>query len=331
MTNDPNKPLKSNLLDQEEHRQDLGFGTKITDNESRLVNPDGSFNVRRVSDGWADRLNLYHLLITMPWQKFLFLVFCLFFFTNLFFASIYLLIGIKHLGGVVGNSTADYFWEAFFFSAQTITTVGYGRVAPIGSLASAVAALEALLGLLAFALATGLLYGRFSRPVARIRFSKNAVVAPYLDINGLMFRIINRRNSEIIDLQADLTLSYLQTLPNGTRTRKYFGLPLERRQVNFFPLSWTVVHPLTPDSPLFGFTASSMAGADVEFLILIRGQDETFSQQVQIRHSYRFNELVWGAKFVPMFDGDTKGVIALDLKKLDSYQKMPLNQNPPAN
>lgn len=318
-------PPKSDLLNQEEHRQDLGFGTRITDNESRLVNTDGSFNVKRVSEELSDRLNLYHTLITMRWQKFILLVFCLFFFTNTLFASIYLLIGIEHLGGVIGNSPADFFWEAFFFSAQTITTVGYGRVAPIGSLASAVAALEALMGLLAFALATGLLYGRFSRPVAKIRFSKNAVVAPYLDINGLMFRIINRRNSEIIDIQADLTLSYLQTLPNGTRTRKYFGLPLERRQVNFFPLSWTIVHPLTPDSPLHGFTQASMAEADVEFLILIKGHDETFSQQVQIRYSYRFNELVWGAKFVPMFDGDTKGVIALDLKKLDLYQKAPLN------
>jgi inward rectifier potassium channel len=290
------------LLQNEEDRKDLGFGTRLTDVSMRLLNPNGTINVKRTNVPFWERINLFHRLTVMSWPRFLLAVFCLFFLTNCLFSGFYILIGTEHLLGIIGTSMSERFWESFFFSAQTLTTVGYGRISPVGHLASAVAAIEALMGLLSFALATGLLYGRFSRPIPKILFSRNILVSPYLEIEGLMFRIINERSSELIDLKVDVTLSRIETLPNGTKTRKYYTLKLERSQVNLFPISWTIVHPIIEESPLYEQTPELLAESDAEFLIFIRAIDETFSQAVHLRYSYRFNEMVWDAKFRPMFD-----------------------------
>ena len=268
------------MLNQEESRKDLGFGTKITSEQSRLINKDGSFNVRRVGDSYLNSVNWYHRLITLSWPKFIGLVFLIYFVLNLLFASLYLLVGIEYLEGVSNDHQQSDFWEAYFFSSQTLTTVGYGRISPTGFWTNAIAASEALVGLLLIALATGLLYGRFSRSVPRIRFSRHAVVAPYLDINGLMFRIIHERDSELIDLDVEVTLSCLEALPSGAKTRRYYPLELERSHVNYFPLNWTVVHPITEESPLYNASEQSLNETDAEFLIIVRATDETFMQQV---------------------------------------------------
>ena len=316
---------KSSMLTQEENRKDLGFGTKITSERVRLINKDGTFNVRRVGDSFLNSVNWYHRLITLSWVKFFAIVFLFYFLLNITFAGLYLLIGIEYLEGINNDHQQSDFWEAFFFSAQTLTTVGYGRISPTGFWANSVAGLEALIGLLLIALATGLLYGRFSRSVPRIRFSKNIVLAPYLDINGLMFRIIHERDSELIDLDVELTLSCRDTLPSGVKTRKYYPLELERDHVNFFPLNWTLVHPITEDSPLANSTEASLAEADAEFLIMIRAIDETFMQQVHVRYSYHYVELLWGAKFEPMFDTSAQGDIAVRVSDIDRYRPASLN------
>jgi len=313
------------MLTQEENRKDLGFGTKITSERVRLINKDGTFNVRRVGDSFLNSVNWYHRLITLSWGKFFGIVFLFYFLLNIIFASLYLLIGIEYLEGVSNEHQQPPFWEAFFFSAQTLTTVGYGRISPSGFWTNGIAAFEALVGLLLIALATGLLYGRFSRSVPKIRFSKNIVLAPYLDINGLMFRIIHERDNELIDLDVEMTLSCLDTLPSGARTRKYYPLDLERDHVNFFPLNWTLVHPITEDSPLAKATEKSLAEADAEFLIMIRAIDETFMQQVHVRFSYHYVELLWGAKFEPMFDTSSQGDIAVRVSDIDRYQLASLN------
>ncbi|GHB77937.1 inward rectifier potassium channel Irk [Persicitalea jodogahamensis] len=313
------------MLNQEESRKDLGFGTKITSEQSRLINKDGSFNVRRVGDSSLNSVNWYHRLITFKWTKFLGLVFLFYFILNLIFASLYLLIGVEYLEGISNDHQQHPFWEAFFFSAQTLTTVGYGRISPTGFWTNAVAAFEALVGLLLIALATGLLYGRFSRSVPRIRFSGHALIAPYLDINGLMFRIIHERDSELIDLDVEMTLSCLDVLPSGAKTRKYYPLELERSHVNYFPLNWTIVHPITEESPLHNATAKSLNETDAEFLIIIRATDETFMQQVHARYSYHHEEILWGAKFEPMFDTSAQGNIAVRVSDIDRHRSASLN------
>jgi inward rectifier potassium channel len=319
---------ESKLVEQEEQRADLGFGTKINDRASRLVNKDGSFNVTRFNQGVWNHVNLYHRLITMSWPKFLGLVSLFYFSANLLFATLYSLLGFEHLaniGNVMPNTPVGRFMGAFFFSSQTLTTVGYGHISPVGYWTSALAAVESFIGLLLFALATGLLYGRFSRPTARIRFSKSALFGPYLDINGWMFRIINQRTNQLIDVQVEVSLSRLETKPDGTRYRRYYALKLERNKVNFFPANWTLVHPITDDSPLYNCTAEQLAESDTEFLILLRATEDTFNQTVHVRYSYRYDEVRWGEKFRPMFTGTVEGDVAIDLNQLDETETVNLN------
>ncbi len=318
----------SQLVEQEEKRQDLGFGTRLNDTYSRLINKDGSFNINRTHESFWDRVNLYNRLITMPWKQFLGLILLVYFAENLVFATLYMLAGPENLmgvGSVTDSTPLGQFWGCFFFSAQTLTTVGYGHISPTGYLSSSIAALESMIGLLAFALITGLLYGRFSRPVAHIRFSRHAVFAPYLDVNGWMFRMIHRRSNQLIDVQIEVSLSRLETRPNGTRYRRYYALELERNQVNFLPTNWTLVHPITTDSPLHNMTPASLKASDAEFMILMRATDDTLSQMVHTRYSYRYDEVLWGHKFRPMFDGAQAGAVSFDLRKLDDTDEVALN------
>ena len=315
----------SQLVEQEEKREDLGFGTKLNDTSSRLINKDGSFNMQRVNESLSARINLYNRLITMRWTQFLTWVVVFYLITNLLFAGIYLLAGADNLKGATDQEFYGPFWKAVIFSAQTLTTVGYGHVAPASFLTSSVAAFESLVGLMSFALATGLLYGRFSRPMADIRFSRQAVFAPYLDINAWMFRVINARSNQLIDVQVEVTMSRLDTKPDGTKYRRYYGLNLERAKVTFFPANWTLVHPITDESPLYGCTAEDLQASDTEFLILVRATDDTFAPSVQRRWSYRYDEVLWGRKFRAMFDGSQRGVVTLDLETLDDTDDAPLN------
>lgn len=299
---------------------DLGLGTRAT--SGRGVNKDGSFNVERVGVPKFRYYEIYHSLISMSWGKFILLILLSYGIVNLLFASIYYFIGMEHLAGVSENgSSADRFLEAFFFSSQTLTTLGYGRISPVGTLASSVAAIESMLGLLGFALATGLLYGRFSRPQARILFSSQIVMAPYRDHAGLMFRIVNQRSNQLIEVEAEVTLSYQE---KDRKTRSFAALGLERKRINLFPLSWTIVHPVNEESPFYGMSEADIRDTDAEIIVLIKAFDDTFSQTIYSRSSYKPSELVWGAKFLPMFTQTEEGNTRLDLRLIDAVEKADL-------
>jgi inward rectifier potassium channel len=308
----------SELIRNEKERQDLGFGTKITGQNTRLINKNGQFNFRLVGQDFRSKLNLYKRLIEMPWLKFSLLIFVLFLVVNFLFATIYYSLGTHHLQGIVGTNASEKYWESFFFSAQTLTTVGYGRISPIGFVTSAIAAIESLIGLLAFALATGLLYGKFSRPVAFIRYSETALIAPYLDTTALMFRIVNERDHQLIDMVAIVVFSLLETDKNGAKIRRYYTLDLERSKVAFFASNWTIVHPIIEGSPLWQKTEAEMLEAEAEVIISLNGHDDSFSQSVHSRNSYIAKEIVWNAKFVAMQEpaGQVTDVI---MNKLSEY------------
>ena len=248
----------------------------------------------------------------------------IFVFVNFIFAGLYSFIGLEHLVGINVESEMSGFWDAFFFSAQTLTTVGYGRIAPVGFWASLLAAVESLMGLLAFALATGLMYGRFSRPTARVAFSEKALIAPYLDTTALMFRMVNVRSNQLIEISAEMSLSRIEQLSDGRLTRKYYGLQLERSRVNFFPLNWTIVHPITPESPLWGVSEEEFMRSDSELLIYVRATEDTFSNLVHARTSYNSGDILWGAKFKKMYDTNTPGTTTLDISKLSDYEEAQL-------
>ncbi|WP_448698876.1 ion channel [Mucilaginibacter sp. AW1-3] len=305
---------------------DLGFGTQAVVKNQRLINQDGSVNVKRKGLSFFDTSNNYHTLITMRWTKFWLLVLSGYIIINLIFTCIYLAIGANNLIGSEGQTPMSQFFDAFFFSAQTISTVGYGHISPSGVPTNSVAALESMMGLLLFALATGLLYGRFSRPTAKIVYSKHMIVAPYGEHGlGLMFRLANQRRSSLIDLQVELNLSYVEDV-DGKPVRRFVQLDLERKKVSLLSLNWTVVHPLDEHSPLKGVTYDEMLKAEVNFTVLLKAFDDTFSQTVHSRTSYQADEIVWGAKFKPVFNRDGDGQIVLDLSKISLHEKIEIDE-----
>ena len=300
---------------------DFGLGGKATSGQYRILKKDGSFNVRKKNVPFFERFNFYHSLVSMSWTKFLIIVLATYFSINLLFATIYVSIGIEHLTGIRGETVEHQFMEAFFFSAQTITTLGYGQVAPIGLLANIVAAVESMLGLLGFALATGMVYGRFSKPSAHLSYSENATIAPYQDINGFMFRVVNPRGNQLLEVEATVSLSVLR---KDSALRDYYSLELERSKVVFLPASWTIVHPITDDSPFKLLSAKELEEQDMEVLVVIKAFDETFSQTVYSRSSYKYEELKWGEKFTYLLSQED-GSLIVDVSAINSTEKAPLN------
>jgi inward rectifier potassium channel len=303
---------------------DLGFGYQPVMKNQPLINKDGSPNVKRRGLPFFNTVNNYHKLITMSWVKFWGLVLAVYMVANIFFALIYVAIGPDSLYGHHIDGELNRFWEAFFFSAQTISTVGYGHINPRGMAANSVAALESMMGLLAFALATGLLYGRFSRPSARIVYSKNILVAPYLENGrGLMFRLANLRRNILVDLNMEVIFSYNEDV-NGKPVRRFFPLKLERRSVSVLTLNWTVVHPLDDHSPLNGMTLDDLNKSEATFAILLKSFDDAFSQTVHSRTAYQNEDIIWGAKFKTVLDRADDGRIILDLSKISDYDLVEL-------
>jgi len=309
-----------NTIKQNRILKDLGFGNKDAQRGGRFINKDGSFNVKRKGATFSTWFSIYHYLITISWLNFLFYVVCVYVALNLGFAVLYSWTGVEKLGGVVGETDVEKFLDAFFFSCQTFTTVGYGRINPVGITANFISAFESLAGLLSFALATGLLYGRFSRPNVSIVYSKNAIIAPYNGITAFEFMLANGRSNQLINVEIQVALSRLEGQP-GQETRKYYELELERSNIDFFPLSWIIVHPIDESSPLYGYTKEEMDKSDAEFLILFKAFDDTFSQTVNARTSYKYNELAWNVNFASVFYRRADGVTVVELDKIGSFKK----------
>jgi inward rectifier potassium channel len=215
------------------------------------------------------------------------------------------------------------FGQAFFFSVETFATIGYGQIAPNGVPANVVVTVEALVGLMYQALATGLLFARFTRPTAAVLFSDRAVVAPYNEGQALMFRIVNRRRNEIIQLEAQVLLSAMEPDGRGGAVRRYTALALERNKVTFFPLSWTIVHPIDGASPMTGRTREELERAEAEILVLLTGVDEALEQTVHARSSYRADEIVWNARFQSMFLTASRGDrVSVDISRVHEIETL---------
>jgi inward rectifier potassium channel len=297
---------------------DLGFGNRLAEESKvRLLNRDGTFNVERAGMTIFQSLGLYHYLLTISWGRFYGLAAFCYFMTNVVFAAGYYLCGPNSLHGSTEVSALGHYLDDFFFSVQTLATIGYGRLTPNGLPANILVSIEALLGLLGFAVITGFLFARFSRPTMKIVFSERAVMAPYQGMKAFMIRIANQRNSQLVNMEATLVLSMREP---ETGKRKFSGLTLERSKVMFFPLHWVIVHPVDEASPMAGMTAERLAQSDAEFFVLLSATDEVFSQTVHSRASYKFDEVTWGAKFSDMFQQIEGGRIAIDLRNIHNIE-----------
>jgi inward rectifier potassium channel len=303
--------------------RDLGFGSVVSQqSRKRLLNRDGSFNVVREGLSPITSLSLYHALLTITWPRFLGLIILFYLGINGGFAAAYLACGPGALNGAAATATqAERFLESFFFSVQTFATIGYGVMSPKSLAAHILVTLESLVGLLGFALATGILFARFSRPSARILFSDVAIIAPYRGITAFEFRLANARSNELVQVEARVTLSRFKPGGGG---RQFIPLNLERDQVLFFPLAWTIVHPIDEQSPLHGMGPEALAAAGAEFLVFLTAFDETFSQTVQTRSSYVAEDVIWGARFESVFNPQRDdGVVSIDIGRLNEITRLP--------
>ena len=293
---------------------DPGLTQQFTGAVHRIINKDGSFNVRRRGGSWRD-FHPYLILINMGWLGFLAALLAGYLTVNTLFAAAYYAIGTNQLQGADAATAGGRFLNAFFFSSHTLSTVGYGNIAPRGLEAEGLSSFEALVGVLGFAVATGLLFGRVSRPSARLGFSEEMAAAPYQDGMSLQFRLVNRRPNSLMEIEARVMLMTVDPADSGLR-RNYTMLRLERSQVLFLPLTWTIVHPIDKESPLWEKTPEDLAAQQAEVLILIKAYDDTFNQTVLVRHSYRHDEIVWGRRFAPAFYVDGHGDLVVELRKV---------------
>lgn len=293
---------------------DPGLTQKYTGNLRRAINKDGSFNVRRRGATWRD-FHPYLHLINMSWAPFFGLLFLGYLVVNTLFALAYYSLGPGHLMGADASTDGGRFLNDFFFSAHTLSTVGYGSIAPKSLGSNIVASFESLVGVLGFAVATGLLFGRVSRPSARIGFSETMLVAPYQDITSLQFRVVNRRRNDLAELEARVMLMGVEE-KDGEPMRTYRLLKLERDKILFLPLTWTIVHPIDRDSPLYGLTAEDLKRQKTEVFIMIKAYDDTFSQTVMARYSYRYDEIGWNQRFSPAFTVDSEGDLVLEIQNV---------------
>ncbi|MGI8951528.1 MAG: ion channel [Chitinophagaceae bacterium] len=302
---------------------DTGFGINANNYGGRFVNKDGSFNLQKEGLPLLQRFSIYHSMLNMPRWKFIGTIIIFFILINIFYTLIYLITGIDQLQGFITTTEWGKIKELFFFSTETFTTVGYGRINPVGDGANIISSFEAMSGFLSFAIATGLIYGRFSKPKAYLAFSEHALITPYHDKMALMFRVASYKDNHTITNAEIKVSTALMVQENGNSVFKFYELPLERSRVDSLTMNWTVVHPIDENSPLLDFNFEDMKAADLEVYVLVRGFDDVYSNTVLKRTSYTFEEIKFNVKFVQMYHESEDGkTTILELDKLGKYKEV---------
>lgn len=305
--------------DDMELKTDPGIGTRSL-SKGRILTPSGNYNVVRKGMQYYDA---YLFLVRVTWLKFLLILFAGFLACNSIFAIAYTLVGVDQLYGMERISFGRDFMHALYFSVQTFTTVGYGAMHPIGTGANLISIVNAFTGLMGFALATGLLFARFSRPGHSILFSKPAVIAPWEGgLTAFMFRIANLHNNKVIDVEADVMVTWVEQV-QGRLARRFGRLDLTIEKITMFPVNWTIVHVIDEASPLYGKSPDELDEIGFEIIAHIKGYDETYAQMIHASHSYKSEDLRWGKKFKLMYEGHTNS-IQLYLDQIDELVEAPI-------
>ncbi len=307
------------ILDRMRPGEDIGLDHGAQQGRQRTINLDGSYNMERRTGRLFGNFTLYHWLITTTWTRFWIVAFSFYGIMNLIFAAIYYFIGIDSLSGMRSYTPGLHFLYSFFFSVQSFTTVGYGDIHPVGIKSNFVATVEAFMGLMTFALATGTLYGRFSKPTSRIKYSKNIIIAPFRDITGMQFMIANELKSALMEVEAKVNISWVEDEGEGKTVRRFQQIGLEIDKISMFPTSWILNHPIDEESALYGKTLEEITKTEVEIFVTIKAFEDTFSQIIYSRQSYTADQFVYGAKFRRPFHVNAEGRIVMDLTKVGEY------------
>jgi inward rectifier potassium channel len=271
-------------------------------------------NIGRITSGGPAQppvSDVYFYLTTVSWPKLLLIIVGLFGFINCLFAIGYM------IDGGVANARPGSFADAFFFSVQTMATIGYGVMAPHSFVSNMMVSVEALSGLTSLAVVTGLIFARFSRPTARVRFSRVVAISPRDGVPSLMFRTVNQRSNRIVEAQIHAVFSRWETTREGESMRRFYDLHLARSRNALFSLSWTVIHPIVEDSPLFGETAASLSASRALIVVSLVGLDESFLQNVHVRYVWNADEIAWGMRFVDILQELPDGSFSIDYSRFD--------------
>jgi len=283
----------------------------------RLIGRSGGAKLDRVGFHSHFITDAYHFLLKSNWL-FLFLILTLIFFLlNAAFAGLYLL-----QDGGIEAARSGSFADAFFFSVQTMATLGYGKMAPVGLYANILATLEVFFGLLGLALATGLIFSKFSRPTARVLFSKVALIAPRDGVNSLVFRMANARTNQIVEAHMKLTVLLNETTKEGVYFRRFHDMKLMRDYSPVFGLTWLAVHPIDQESPLFGKTAADLMEAEAEIVVSFSGIDDTFLATVHKQYSYLPEEILWAYRFEDIIIDRDDGSSYIDYRRFHEVRPL---------
>lgn len=311
--------LRSSTPPRATHGQrvnDPGLASSFDRPLDRLMSKDGTFHIRRdvratgLSEGFI-------ALATMPAGRLVATIVGTYLTMNLFFGSCYMAIGVEAIGNADVSSLSGRWLSAIGMSVQTLTTVGYGSLFPTTFATWLLAAVEGVFGILGFSLIAAVIFTRFARPTTRLAYSTHALIAPFRDGWSLQIRLANQRHTLLVEVEARLLLAMAS--PDGdVHQLNYFTLPLQIDRVSFLPLSWTIVHPVTADSPLAGVSHDELVKRRAELLLIVKGLDEGYMQPVITRHSFRYDEIVWGGKFVRAY-GVENGEAHLYVSKLSEY------------
>jgi len=259
----------------------------------KILIQDGRFQVVGMGAWYSYWRDPYHLVLTIPWTGFLCLITLTYLGTNALFAIAYLL-----GGDCIANATPGSFLDAFFFSVQTLASIGYGAMYPKTVYANSIVTIEAMVGLVGMSVLTGLAFARFSKPTARVVFSRVAVITPYEGRPVLMFRTSNKRRNQILEAQMRVYLMRDELTSEGQHIRRIHDLTLLRNHTPGFNLSWTVIHPIEESSPLYGYTSEALVQMNTSIVISLSGVDETVTQVVHARHTYAAQDIFWNHRFV---------------------------------
>lgn len=296
--------------------EDPGIGSSFERPLDRLMAKDGSFRVYRLG-GISGLREGFVALATMPLWRLVSTFVLAYLMMNLFFGSIYMAIGVEHLGNADLSDLGTRWLSAIGMSVQTLTTVGYGSLYPASAATWLVAAIEGVFGILGFSIISAVIYARFARPTTRLAYGEQALIAPFREGWSLQVRIANRRSTLLMELEARMILVMADVDDQGERLN-YYNLKLQLERVNFMPLSWTIVHPVNSESPLAGLSHDDLVKRKAEVLLILKGVDEGYMQQVYTRRSFRFDEIVWGGRFSRPFSA-RNGIMHLDLDKLSDH------------
>ena len=295
--------------------KDPGIGTKIDEKIKRMINADGSYNVIKKGSTKGIR-DIFKYLVEISWTWFFTILFVGYIIFNVIFTFIYLYFGSENIVGISAEN-GPIFFQIFFFSIQTFTTVGYGTLAPFGIATQIVAAIEAFVGFMSFSLATGLLYGRFSRPRSKIIFADNFVFSKYENGYSFKFKMTNLRDVVLQDVEAKIITMFNKENKEGSMVRTYYELPITLPKIDIMALTWTLVHKIDVESPFWGKTKEEIVRKNPEFLIFVNGFDEIYSERTRARKSYVVDDIIWNKNFDTNFKSLDNGKLIMDVRDLN--------------